>query len=198
MHLTSAWQHRKAAWSWDTILLVHMVLGDQAWPCLTVGRPGPILLSFMFPKCPWVFIKDALANLCLEGRTKTTRVGGKSCICQHLCFVRSCKDSVRNPLIYALSHINTQAKENCFLKKVKPSNTNTVALKNSHMARNNHYDYSYLVLFTVHASMPETCGGLLKFLHAADLAASKLSLKKKKKKKVVVCVLSLESSQRPI
>lgn len=118
-----------------------------------------------------------------RGKNKNYTRGRKKLYLSHLCFVRSCKDSVRNPLIYALSHINTQAKENCFLKKVKPSNTNTVALKNSHMARNNHYDYSYLVLFTVHASMPETCGGLLKFLHAADLAASKLSLKKKKKKK---------------
>lgn len=56
-----------------------------------------------------------------EGRTKNTCVGGKSCICQQLCFVQSCSDSVRNALIYAFPCIDMQAMENCFFRKGKPA-----------------------------------------------------------------------------
>lgn len=140
--------------------------------CCTCSAARPSMALFywrhiwaLFPQCPWVFIKDVLANLCLEGRTKTTCVGGKSCMCQQLFCAKLQWFRKESTHLRILSHQHA-GKGKLLFEKVKPSSMNTAALKASHMVRNNHYDHSHLVLFTVHAFMPETPGGLLTFLHA--------------------------------
>lgn len=167
--------------SWDTIVRYMQCWETKHCPAWLQANLGQFCWASSFQSVLGYLLKMCWSTyVTFRGKNKKkkyTHVGGKSCICQQLCFVQSCSDSVRNSLIYMFSCINMQAMENRFFRKGKPPNMNAVALKASHMGRNdNHYDHSHLVLFTVRTSTPETHVGLLKFLHASDLAAYELSL----------------------